>query len=189
MRNFIIKRTLGEDANLPVLRCEHFHHKSEISGRHAGRHDHCREECDFDHDFYGQCPEIPLCYHDGDKDHDKSACKFRHTGDSKQSVVHKVAPAPMPVAQPQSPLFKPDDFVPLTLSSAAPKAAAASWADEVDEHDLEIAELDKQLAQAVIDKAAKEEKKKKDAETQKKLQIIAEKKALLAALQASLAEQ
>ena len=188
MLKFINMRIRGEAANPPVLRCDHYHHKSDIPCKHAGFSNHCREECDFDHKFYGPCPEAPLCYHDGKSDHESQVpnCTFRHVKSFKKDAA-SVPAAQQKVAQAEPPpIFTKDDFAPLTRAT---QKAAVKWADEADEYDLEMASLDTKIAQALIDNAAKEDKKKKDAAIQKKLQIIAAKKAQLAALLGSLQDK
>lgn len=119
MRAYIAKRIAGEkDAELPVCHCDHLHYKEDFPCRHAGRADHDREDCDFDHSFFGPCHQTPLCRHDGKDYHDPTTCKFRHTLATKQNVVAKIAAPQKVVAAPLPPPLDSAEWVPLSTRTA-----------------------------------------------------------------------
>ena len=194
MRNFIIKRTRGEAANPPVLFCDHWHCKSEMLCKHNQNPYHDRSQCDFMHE--GPCParreDIP-CFHDGTPNHESQVpdCKFRHVK-SFQKVAAPV-PAPMPVAQPQSPFFNKDDDFPDAL---AQKADAVKWADVSDPELATVKESRaatalkmKELAAAILKEEERLQKEAKLAQEKAQLaadnELVAQMEAKLAALKAS----
>lgn len=185
MRVYIAKRIAGEkNAKLPDCRCNHLHCRKDFPCIHAGRADHDREDCDFDHSFFGPCHQTPLCRHDGKDNHDPTTCKFRHTLATKQNVVANVAAPPQVVSTPPPPPPESSAWVPLptrtapalapapvpapatapapvpapVIAPAPTTAPARSWGDEVEEEedlDAEIARLEAEVARQRAQKLAK----------------------------------
>jgi len=158
MRKHIIRCIAGEVSNEPVCRCGHVHDNSEIPCRHAGRHDHPREECVFDHSYFGPCPELPLCRHDGFDYHvkDLHKCRFRHMKSVAKLVVatpQKAAPqkfAPPPLDSPAWVLLPQKVPVPSPTPAPAPASAPSTTMSlEIteDEDDAEIARLEAEKVQ------------------------------------------